>query len=424
MSWGNNTYVTALSILLHFPVSPPLLKPLVLFSWVQWRDASQSYEASTSFMKTGDCAESPLQESRQQEESSCLFLLLASWAASTPVAQAQPWWASRLAVRGYGQFRVWWSQEEKGGTEKQSPTESTWGGCILQQGSITGLVEASHCLENDADVTMMLPLYLEMERRKESGRGSCHLLRLSERPEMHTCPWPQVTWDFLENIIAFQETVLQKGTVVSTRTTTKPTMMNLCWTSPYICNVGMITSLQLEKALQRGKRIVGTGILQMSTKYGGIKSFSRCPPRAISQSRDQSESVIQKRCSAPGLSLGPALLEPMAQTEVPSLVQGPAPHGTPWCSGKQEAKGTESCSLDLPWKGSHGPLVGNTLGEMFPFPSSPLALSLFSLLPLGQKLSLSYSDLRSTFLVKPLTVLRSLWQKALTCTLVPGCISL
>lgn len=57
----------------------------------------------------------------------------------------------------------------------------------------------------------------------------------------------------------------------------------------------------------------------------------------------------------------------MVQTEVPSLVQGPAPHGTLWHSGKQEAKGTRSRSLDLPGKGSHGPLVGNTLGEISPF---------------------------------------------------------
>lgn len=71
--------------------------------------------------------------------------------------------------------------------------------------------------------------------------------------------------------------------------------------------------------------------------------------------------------SVPGLCLSPALLEPIVQTGVPSLVQRPAPHGTPWYSGKQEAKGTGSHSLDLSWKGSHGPNMGNTLWEISPF---------------------------------------------------------
>lgn len=70
-------------------------------------------------------------------------------------------------------------------------------------------MEASCCLENDADVIMMLLLYLEVERRKESGRGSRQLLQLSEIPEIQTCPRSQVMWDFLESITPFQETVPQ-----------------------------------------------------------------------------------------------------------------------------------------------------------------------------------------------------------------------
>lgn len=57
------------------------------------------------------------------------------------------------------------SQEEKGGTEKRSPAESTWWDAHCN-GGITGLAEASCCLENDTDVIVMLPLYLEVERRK------------------------------------------------------------------------------------------------------------------------------------------------------------------------------------------------------------------------------------------------------------------
>lgn len=59
------------------------------------------------------------------------------------------------------------SHDKKTGTEKQSPAESTWWGCMLQWGSITSLAEASRCL---ADVIMMLPLSLEVESRREWKR--------------------------------------------------------------------------------------------------------------------------------------------------------------------------------------------------------------------------------------------------------------
>lgn len=79
----------------------------------------------------------------------------------------------------------------------------------VMPGSITPVAEACCCLENYTNV-MIPPFYLEVERRQGSGRGSYQLLELCERPEIQTCPRPQVMWDFLENIMAFQETVLRR----------------------------------------------------------------------------------------------------------------------------------------------------------------------------------------------------------------------
>lgn len=68
-------------------------------------------------------------------------------------------------------------------------------------------------------------------------------------------------------------------------------------------NVETTTSLQFEKALERGKRIVAPAFYRWVQKHGEIKSFSWCPARSVLQSRDLYKSVMQKRCSAPGLSL-------------------------------------------------------------------------------------------------------------------------
>lgn len=172
-------------------------------------------------------------------------------------------------------------------------------------------------------------------------------------------------WDFLENITAFQETILQRyscfrsyhGKVCKGSPKGEKNCWHLHFTDGY-------------KSMERLNPF--HDVLQEASLRVGTRASLSCRSSAPLQARPWSSSTVADGADAGALS-------------------GPGPSSLR-CSGRQEVKGTGFHSLDLPWKRSHEPLVGNTLREMSPFPTSPLALSLFSLLPLGQKFSLSSSE--------------------------------
>lgn len=204
--------------------------------------------------------------------------------------------------------------------------------CILQWGSTNGLAEASHCLENDTDVILMLLLYLEVERR-DWKRQLPALAAL----------WK--TWDLDLSLTSNHLGLSGEHHSISRNCATKVQLFpfiplqSLAWqihAEPVhtYTMLGSQPAYNLKRLSKRGWELLASPFYKWVQNYGEIKCSSQCSSRSTSHSRDQSESVMQKQYSAPGLSLGPALLELLAQTEMPILVQGPAPHGTLWHSRK------------------------------------------------------------------------------------------
>ena len=230
--------------------------------------------------------------------------------------------------------------------------------------------------------------------------------------------------DFLENIMAFEETVLQKYSCFHSYhykvyhdeiMLNQPTHIQ-CWDDN-------------QPTTWKGspKREENCWHLHFTDGYKSMERLNAFP------------DVLQEASLTLGTRVG-LLCRSSAQLWACPLVQlcwswrrrlryplwsrAQLPIGTPWHSGKREAKGAGSCSLDLPWKGCHGPLVGNTLGEMSHFSPHHHLPSVSSHFCHWGRNSPCPPDLRSTSLVKPLAALRSPWQQALKCSFVPGCISL